>query len=96
MPVEARLRGSENAGPRSPLGRGEATDETEGRKVDDEQDQHARERLDVPYPVRYGTDGAPNGPLVEWLESTPEAVLVGTRSLWKGVDLPATRSRWWR
>ncbi len=46
-----------------------------------------REYLDVPYPVRYKTDGAPTGPLVEWLKSTPGAVLVGTRSLWEGVDI---------
>nr|MDP9486744.1 ATP-dependent DNA helicase [Actinomycetota bacterium] len=46
-----------------------------------------REHLDVPYPVRYGTDGAPTGPLVEWLKTTPNAVLVGTRSLWEGVDV---------
>ncbi len=46
-----------------------------------------REHLDVPYPVRYGTDGAPISPLVEWLKSTPGAVLVGTRSLWEGVDV---------
>ncbi len=46
-----------------------------------------REHLDVPYPARYGTDGAPTGPLVEWLKSTPNAVLVGTRSLWEGVDI---------
>ena len=46
-----------------------------------------REHLDVPYPVRYQTDGAPTGPLVEWLKATPGAVLVGTRSLWEGVDV---------
>lgn len=46
-----------------------------------------REYLDVPYPVRYQTDGAPTGPLVEWLKTTPGAVLVGTRSLWEGVDV---------
>ncbi len=46
-----------------------------------------REYLDVPYPVRYKTDGAPTGPLVEWPKSTPGAVLVGTRSLWEGVDI---------
>ena len=46
-----------------------------------------REHLDVPYPVRYGIDGTPIGPLVEWLKTTPGGVLVGTLSLWEGVDV---------
>ena len=45
-----------------------------------------REHLKVPYPVRYGVD-EPTGPLVAWLKETPNAVLVGTRSLWEGVDV---------
>ena len=46
-----------------------------------------REHLDVPYPVRFQEPGAPVGPLVEWLKGTQGAVLVGTRSLWEGVDV---------
>jgi ATP-dependent DNA helicase DinG len=40
----------------------------------------------VPYPVRFQGDGS-TSTLISWLRDTPNAVLVGTRSLWEGVDV---------
>ena len=46
-----------------------------------------RESFRPPYPVRYQGDDSP-GRLVRWLKETEGAVLVGTRTLWEGVDVP--------
>jgi ATP-dependent DNA helicase DinG len=46
-----------------------------------------RESFRPPYPVRYQGDDSP-GRLVRWLKETEEAILVGTRTFWEGVDIP--------
>jgi ATP-dependent DNA helicase DinG len=40
----------------------------------------------TPYPVRFQGEG-PTSALIAWLKETEGAVLVGTRSLWEGVDV---------
>jgi ATP-dependent DNA helicase DinG len=44
-----------------------------------------RERV-APYPVRFQGEES-TSKLIAWLKETPNAVLVGTRSLWEGVDV---------
>ena len=48
-----------------------------------------RERFRPPYPVRYQGDDSP-GRLVRWLKETEGAILVGTRTVWEGVDIPGS------
>ena len=40
----------------------------------------------APFPVRYQGEASTSS-LIGWLKDTPNAVLVGTRSLWEGVDV---------
>lgn len=46
-----------------------------------------RESFHVPYPVRYQGEDSPSR-LVRWLKGSKDGVLVGTRGLWEGVDIP--------
>lgn len=45
-----------------------------------------RDNFVTDYPVRYQGDDSP-ARLVDWLKKTPNAVLVGTRTFWEGVDV---------
>jgi ATP-dependent DNA helicase DinG len=45
-----------------------------------------KEEFSVPYPVRYQGEASTSA-LISWLRDTPNAVLVGTRTLWEGVDV---------
>lgn len=46
-----------------------------------------REAFRPPYPTRFQGDDSP-GRLVRWLKETENAVLVGTRTFWEGIDVP--------
>lgn len=46
-----------------------------------------KEKLDVPYPVKFQGDDSP-GRLVSWLKESDSGVLVGTRTFWEGIDVP--------
>jgi len=43
--------------------------------------------LAAPYPVRFQGDDTP-AKLIQWLKTTPGAVLVGTKTFWQGVNVP--------
>ena len=47
-----------------------------------------QELSDIPYPMKKQEKGVTSSNLTEWIKETPHGVILGTNSLWEGIDIP--------